>query len=68
MGNVIELQVVRHDQLQKLFDIHRATITEFICSYTCHMNEPNLPTLNRFLDAQEAFVNAWLALDKETGR
>jgi hypothetical protein len=63
MGNVVELKTVRHDQLQKLFDAHRSTLTELICSYTHHMNHPDLPTLERFLDAQEAFVDAWHALD-----
>jgi hypothetical protein len=60
MGNVVELSAVRDGQL---FDAHRASITEFICAYTHHMNEPNLATLNRFLDAQQAFVDAYLALD-----
>jgi hypothetical protein len=63
MSNVVELQAVRHDQLQKLFDAHRSTLTELICTYAHHMNEPNLATLNRFLDAQDAYVAAFLALD-----
>jgi hypothetical protein len=29
------------------------------------MNHPDLPSLERFLDAQEAFVDAWLALEKD---
>lgn len=63
MGVVVELSAHRHDPLQRLFDAHRATITEFICSYTCHVNEPNLATLTRFLDAQDAFVCAYHALE-----
>jgi hypothetical protein len=63
MGTIVELSARRHDQLQKLFDAHRATITEFICAYTHHMNEPNLATLTRFLDAQDSFVATYLALE-----
>jgi hypothetical protein len=61
--NVIELQVVRDANDQKLFDAHRASITEFICAYAHHMNEPNSATLERFLDAQEQFGVAWRALE-----
>jgi hypothetical protein len=63
MGTVVELQAARAVNDQKLFDAHRASITEFICAYTCHMNDPNPATLERFLDAQEAFVKAWQALE-----
>lgn len=58
--NVVDLQAVRDGQL---FDAHRASITEFICAFTCHMTEPNPATLERFLDAQDSFVAAWHALN-----
>ena len=65
MSNVVELQAIRHDQLQILFDRHRATLTELVCSYAVHMQKGDLASLERFLDAQEAFVNAWLAVNEE---
>jgi hypothetical protein len=61
-NNVIELSAVRDGQL---FNAHRASITEFICAYTHHMNEPNPASLERFLSAQEEFVIAWLALNPD---
>jgi ectoine hydroxylase-related dioxygenase (phytanoyl-CoA dioxygenase family) len=67
MSNVVELSVHRHNQDQKLFAAHRSALTELICSHAVHMEKGDLASLDRFLDAQEAFVNAWHALDDVTG-
>jgi hypothetical protein len=64
MSNVVELQAVRRNRDRELFEAHRSALTELICSYTCHMNHPDLPSLERFLDAQEAFIDAWLTLNE----
>ncbi len=59
MTNVVELQAHRDE---KLFDAHRAALTELICSYTVHMNHPDLATLERFLEAQDRFVATYHAV------
>lgn len=72
MGNVVELQSVRHGELQKLFDAQSRALTDLICAYAIHTEMARWPdeyqaNLDRFLDAQRAFVEAYLALNKATG-
>jgi hypothetical protein len=59
MSNIIELHNVRD---RRLFDAHHSTLTELICAYAIHMQVGDLESFDRFLDAQDRLVAAYLAL------
>jgi len=73
MGNVVELQTVRTDQTQKLFDAKTAALPRLICAHAVHSEALLLTTdtwrvtLDDLTAAESAFVAAWHALNEVTG-
>lgn len=63
MAEIIELQTARQAHLQKLFDAHHDALAELVSAFA--MYSVNGECLDRFLEAQDRFVNAYIALKTE---
>lgn len=60
MNNIIDLREARQAPLKKLFDAHHQALAELVAAFAVHSVDGE--HLDRFLRAQDDFVDAYLAL------
>jgi hypothetical protein len=64
MSEVVDLQSVRRGRDRNLFDAHNRALAELVSAFAIHAVSGEC--LDRLLAAQEAYVNAWLALERKS--